>query len=67
MTKIKLKGISFAKTGEKAEVIREKEGICIHGELPDGRPTTQVILWDSEIEIKASNPLVTQGKKRKGK
>ena len=56
--KVKLKGVGFFKAGDKGKILREGEALVIHGELEDGRPTTQCISWDTEIEVKASSRVV---------
>lgn len=52
--KVKLKGVGFFRAGDKGKkIIRELDGLVIHGELEDGRPTTQCMPWDSDIEVDA--------------
>lgn len=57
--KVKLKGIGFFRAGDKGkETIRELDGLVIHGELEDGRPTTHCIPWDNDIEVNAPGTAV---------
>lgn len=66
--KVKLKGVNFFKAGEKGKTIRRGEGLVILGELEDGRPTTQAIPWNAEIEVKTVplSPVVTIEERRRG-